>query len=479
MNGNDLYNAMGNIGDDIIEQNSIKAFKKKRPYKALIAACLTIVLAVSIFAGSAIAIEAAEYKEAVEFFNGNSLSTEGLTREDIKAIYKDITQKTFSYDKTADVLNTYSIEMFNMALAASDSDSLITFWENRDSTKDKYDTSLIEKSEVWYDKKFDSLSCYKGDELLWEYKYTAEVSPLITDVGIVLYGYSGSYLDSNKAYVSMLDKDGSLLWEYTESDNTSLFDTAVFTENKIVLFGRDYDAEHDMYSTLFTVLGINGEVQNSRNLDIDLNSQYAASTRIGDTYIVANNAAEILFFSLDGDLKEKKTFLDGDKKYHIRDIVAHGEKVWIFTYKIMDFDNIISPEYQEIRDIEIDYHQKSNYGENKDYTWGSVPAEQREKYTKYFQDKFEATIFVCNETGEISKAYTSKASDFYSTDVEIDSDGNLSLYVKTINEAMAPEPWFSSRLTVADMTVFKLTFNKDGTFISKTTVGNDIQYWYY
>ena len=36
-----------------------------------------------------------------EFFNEYGLSTEGLTRGEIKEVYRDITARTFSYSKTA------------------------------------------------------------------------------------------------------------------------------------------------------------------------------------------------------------------------------------------------------------------------------------------------------------------------------------------------------------------------------------------
>ena len=52
------------------------------------AACL--VLAVGL-AGVAYAAEAREYGAAVQFFDENGLSMEGLSREDVKAVYRDIT----------------------------------------------------------------------------------------------------------------------------------------------------------------------------------------------------------------------------------------------------------------------------------------------------------------------------------------------------------------------------------------------------
>ncbi len=45
--------------------------------------------------------EAMEYRAAVRFFSENGLSSEGLTRGEMKEIYRDITADTFGEEKTA------------------------------------------------------------------------------------------------------------------------------------------------------------------------------------------------------------------------------------------------------------------------------------------------------------------------------------------------------------------------------------------
>ena len=52
----------------------------------------------------AVRAEAMEYRAAVRFFSENGLSSEGLTRGEIKEIYRDITADTFGEEKTAALL---------------------------------------------------------------------------------------------------------------------------------------------------------------------------------------------------------------------------------------------------------------------------------------------------------------------------------------------------------------------------------------
>ena len=68
-----------------------------------IAACMVLVLSVC-FGSFAVVAEAKEYKAAVQFFNDYGMSTEGLTRGEIKEVYRDITTKSFTYSKTAEVI---------------------------------------------------------------------------------------------------------------------------------------------------------------------------------------------------------------------------------------------------------------------------------------------------------------------------------------------------------------------------------------
>ncbi|MBE6957700.1 MAG: hypothetical protein E7447_00915 [Ruminococcaceae bacterium] len=68
-----------------------------------VAACLLLTLTIG-FGSFAIIAEAQEYQDALAFFAEYGLSTEGLTREEIKAIYRDITAETFENPKTATVI---------------------------------------------------------------------------------------------------------------------------------------------------------------------------------------------------------------------------------------------------------------------------------------------------------------------------------------------------------------------------------------
>jgi hypothetical protein len=104
---------------ETIRAASVNRKTTGRSWKAIAAcaACVALVLCAGL--GSyAYAEEAREYEAAILFFDKNGLSAEGLTRNQIKEVYRDITTKSFTYSKTAEVirnsLSTEQIEGFEI-----------------------------------------------------------------------------------------------------------------------------------------------------------------------------------------------------------------------------------------------------------------------------------------------------------------------------------------------------------------------------
>jgi len=105
MKGEKMYSIISNIDSDIVDEAT--NYKPKKSTSRFlcskwvaVAACL--VLLISTVSGLTIYAEAKEYEEAISFFNEYSLNTEGLSRGEIKSIYRDITTNSFSYEKTAE-----------------------------------------------------------------------------------------------------------------------------------------------------------------------------------------------------------------------------------------------------------------------------------------------------------------------------------------------------------------------------------------
>ena len=108
MKQNKLLYLIGETDDDLILDAAPNREKKDKIkwIKPLAFAASFVFLVSAALGGYAITAEAAEYREAVEFFEEHELSTEGLSREEIKKVYLDIKLQTFSYDKTLTAMLT-------------------------------------------------------------------------------------------------------------------------------------------------------------------------------------------------------------------------------------------------------------------------------------------------------------------------------------------------------------------------------------
>ena len=87
-----------------VDKETITKNHRKLKLKPLLAVCTAFVLIVLGISTYAVAAESQEYKEAVIFFEDYDLSVQGLSRGEIKRVYRDIKTGAFTYDKTAEVI---------------------------------------------------------------------------------------------------------------------------------------------------------------------------------------------------------------------------------------------------------------------------------------------------------------------------------------------------------------------------------------
>ena len=112
------------------------------------------------FGTLAFAAEAKVYNDALVFFDTHGLSTEGLTRGELKAVYRDITTQAFTYSKTAQVIGTSlssekvdGYEIFQAEPTPEDVENLWNRWQTK---------NLLDHRGIHYVDRAD----YKMDPLL-------------------------------------------------------------------------------------------------------------------------------------------------------------------------------------------------------------------------------------------------------------------------------------------------------------------------
>ena len=181
MNKNDLFRAFDNVDDNILERSETPVGRRRAPaYRKWLALAACLALTVSLV-GVAFAAEAREYGAAVAFFDENGLSTEGLSRSDVKAVYRDITSQHFTYDKTAEVIER-AVPGLEISQREPTPEELAALWDRNVWRSTRPETGISYRLD--YAEKLDKtlgfdvldksiLACYRDSELLWTAEFPA------------------------------------------------------------------------------------------------------------------------------------------------------------------------------------------------------------------------------------------------------------------------------------------------------------------
>ena len=226
MRKEDFFEVLGELDDDIVKGAKItmKKDKDKKPIWAkwgALAACLALIVSL---AGGTLIAEAKAYSTAVKFFEVNGLSMEGLNRSDVKAVYRDITTKSFTNDKTAQVMER-SVPGMEISQREPTPEELAALWDwnmwrNAQSRAGiSYRIDIQEKMDetLGFDVMDKStLECYRDGELLWTaeiHDFLAEGSVFTAD-GTAVWGRNDTWSSEQPtcAWLARIDMSGGILW---------------------------------------------------------------------------------------------------------------------------------------------------------------------------------------------------------------------------------------------------------------------------
>lgn len=475
----------------VLETSRPGANSRSFRLRPMIAVCASLMLALVGVSGYTIAEEAREYREAVEFFDEYRLSTEGLTRSEIKAIYKDISGKTYSYEKTVEILNSFHVEMYSTSLESIDRASLESCWNDRNSHLN--DTSNEEIGKIRYDIDHDwtpyeneqghqyykaNVIKYEGNTELWRYTISfdfMEHNTVVTDSGVIVYGGKDIY-SSNSGYACalMISDSGELLWEYFDAAPCSYYTAAVMDGDEIVLFGSggsSGDAEAPVFHTLFTVLDMNGEIVRRRYTESDIFSYCDAAVKVGDVYLIKqhaqNNEIELLSISKDGEKVNKFTYSDNGITYLIQDIYCYDNKVYLSALK----PNFESESFND----ELNKFLEERYKEHKPNSSGyefdpySAVGESDEELSELYAKAYTAVLLVCDNNVDITKAYS--VENARAGKLGIDDNGHLTWQVLRIDDMAWASPYISCCRWYISATEFSFVFSEEGKLIETHEIG--------
>lgn len=475
MNTNDLFRAFDGVDDDILERSEATVPRRKAlvfwKWGAL-AACLA--LAVGLV-GAGFAAEAREYSAAVDFFEQNGLSTEGLSRADVKAVYRDIVTESFTNDKTAQVLER-AVPGWEISQREPTPEELAALWDRNVWRSTMPETGF--SYSVNYEEKLDeslgfyvldksTVDCYQDGELLWTVEFPGFVveDGVYTSSGTAVWGRNETWSSEQPVYASVarLDESGDLLWqrqldhgferEYIAAvvDNGDGTWAVVSRGDYEYLCLSQYDMDGNELSNYVTEVGNYG-IWNV--------------VCLGDGYLVQlgnttdGETARLVKLDRTGNLLDTFTYEGEDCDYYIKDMAEFGGRVYLSAYAVPKQTN--GGGRHEIADI-LAYLFDNNIWEISS-----------EELTPLVRDNYTAVLLLCDPEGGAPDTFYSVKGSLGGV-LAVNGAGELVWDVESVLNTFF-SPATSSFTIGGTCQVFRYTFDGAGDLVSQEDTGETVPY---
>lgn len=455
-----LYDAAAKLPEtDLVFENIPMSPKVPavRPWRkiAVLAACMALLITAG-FGAYAYAAEIKEYNQAVQFFAENGLSTEGLTRDEIKAVYRDITTNSFTYSKTVEVLEKrqttqqvpgHEIDRENSTVEENTQPINQCYYRVRNRVKDE-------------DGKFKCfVEKYDRESLLWQIKirnFDANGHTVLSDGGIVVYG-NGSIIKRDRSIIR-LGKNGEVLLDHIlKNEEISAIKAVVENaDGSLTAFSMGWAEE----KKCLCINQISADGQDILFKAIEMEDNFInCAARLGDSYLLQlGNRSRIVKMDREGNITEAFSYSEADVDYFIQDMIEFNGKVYMSAYAVpkSEGESFWGKIFKEL-DVAGYLERVKNGEEERD--------SKKFDITDRFQKQFTAVLLVCD-------ASTGQPQEFYSVKecrgkaLAINDAGMLVWNVEDILSAYFT-PWFSSRLMEGTSCLYRYTLDHTGKLVSQ------------
>lgn len=478
MNQNDLFRAFDGVDDDILARSEASAARGRAPAVrrwAALAACLALVVGL---AGWAVAAEAKEYSAAVEFFEENGLSMEGLSRSDVKAVYRDITTQRFTYDKTAEVLER-SVPGLEITQREPTPEELAALWDKNVWRNSQPEAGISYR--IDYQEKLDEalgfnildksvVTCYRDGELLW----TAEFSGIFVDgyadtsAGTAVWGhkYRWSSEQPAPAQVARVDESGNILWQswlehgFKNEQVSQVLDNG--DDTWAVVSRGDYE------SLCLSQYDTDGNELSFRDTELSNLGAFGIWNviRLGDGYLaqlgnsVAGETARVVKLDREGNLLDTFTYEGEDCDYYITGMAEFGGRVYLSAYAV--------PKQTD----DGGRHEIANV---LDYVFGKGTLEiSSEELTPLVRENYTAVLLLCDPQGGAPETFYSVQGSLGGA-LRVNDAGELVWDVESVVNTFF-SPMTSSFTVGGTCQVFRYTFDSAGNLLGQEDTGETVPY---
>lgn len=328
-----------------LKKAGLQKQKKRRVlYRAWVSAAACLILAVSLTT----AAEAKEYSAAMNFFTENGLSAEGLSREDVKAVYRDITTQRFTNQKTAEVIRR-SVSGTEILQKESTPEELAALWNSNAkiaaaSVGTDYTVHINYRLDETlgfdvFDKSF--VDCRSNGETIW----SAEISSFLvsdcapTAEGTAVWGYTYRWSSEqpSPAWLAKLDDFGNKLWE-RQLDHEFRHETVA-----AVLDNGDGTwaviSRGDLEYLCLSQFDRNGNERSFQKTRVGVKGIWNAA-RLGEGYLVQlgntidGDNAHLAKLDRDGNVTDNFIYESEECDYYITDMAEFEGNIYLSAYAV-------------------------------------------------------------------------------------------------------------------------------------------------
>ena len=447
-----------------------------RGFQRVLAACIVLVLCVSLGV-VAYRAEAQEYADALIFFQANGLSVEGLTRAEIKAVYKDIKTKSFTFSKTGQViqnsLTKEQIEGFDILQPEPTPEDVENLWNYKQHgawfVPYEHPAYMIQVETVWdstgtvrLDSKYYIERSENGNAVKLAYVPFLSGSFYPVSDGVMVLG-SDSYRDENNIYktdawILKISNKGQILWIHKLDNGFNQEYPEGVLENadgSYTLFSRG-DKEYLCFSRYA-----------SDGKRVDYKQTYMGTFGVGqvvhygDGYLLQVVASEeneaVRFIRVDqqGNVTEGFSYYDEEYVYRVQDMVEHEGKVYISAYSV-----------PKLSEDEATYGGRSEIARILQYVFGQEKTDiSNEKLTTLVRANYKAVLLVCDPENDGKMETFYRVSGSLGSDLIVTQEGQLIWETESITDTFY-SPATSSFTIGGQCYVYQYIFDAQGNMVS-------------
>ncbi len=462
-----------------------------RRFSHLAAAAAALILLAGLgFTANYFVSEAREYRQAMEFFEENGLSMEGLSRTEVKEVYRDITTKSFTYEKTAEVIQqTVSPDIIKQTVSGWEiaqrdptPEELAAVWDRNLLQKERplndihwrTDIQYVYNETLGYDVLNRSiLECYQGEETLWTVEFPGIYIQgyLHTPDGTAVWGWNETYQPGalTHAYLAMVSEEGKRLW-IQDLDHTyaNEYIGAVLwnTDGTLSVFSRI-----DLIYLCFSRFDKDGhELLFQKNQVGNLGIWNAA--HLGDGYLVQMgntiSGDTALLYRLDGEgnIVDNFTYEADDCFYYLTDMAEFRDQIYLSAYAVPPQSD--KGGRHEIANI-LNY-LFSGAEENDGLRWNI----SSEELTPLVRDNYTAVLLVCSPEGGLPQTFYSVPGSMGGA-LHVTESGDLEWETESITSTFF-SPATSSFTIGGVCSIFRYTFDAEGVLLTQEDTGETVPY---